>query len=107
MDEMEKDIVRKFLTSIIHVQNNLLREGRLPTQLIDVNYNNQDIVRLSLRMQNLISEFSTSSVNESYQQVKETLEEIGEDTVTFNKLVIELGYPPHGDIPADLISSVV
>lgn len=97
--------VLKFLNSITRVQNSLIREGKLPSKFVAMN-NNQDLVRLSLRLQNLMRNSFDSYMKDSYQHLKLTLEEIGEDAITFNKLVIELGYPPHGDIPADLISGV-
>lgn len=97
--------VLKFLNSITRVQNSLIREGKLPSKFVAMN-NNQDLVRLSLRLQNLMQNSFDSYMKDSYQHLKLTLEEIGEDAITFNKLVIELGYPPHGDIPADLISGV-
>ena len=107
MEKSDKDLVTHFLASISEVKENLMRNSEFPKQFFRTDYNNQELIKLSLRMQNLIRDFNHSSLGEEYESLDNTLKEIQEDAIVFNQVVLELGYPPHGGIPADLIGSVV
>ncbi|MGB6408218.1 MAG: hypothetical protein WBF39_12130, partial [Planococcus donghaensis] len=66
MGKSDKDLVTHFLASISEVKENLLRNSEFPKQLYRTDYNNQELIKLSLRMQNLIRDFYPPSLEEEY-----------------------------------------